>query len=149
MVGLPLYSDDGGGPTESDEAVLAGFLAGRSAGTSKAFGIENSVLNVDGDVAAAIRLNADTVLARRDLPDDVMWTARPLADALTASGYTLLDEESILGLPVALQVVGIRYSSWDLWGRDLDEAFAALRAAAVGEDWNPVLSDGGGNPGLT
>lgn len=145
MVGLPLYSSEAGGPQETDEAVLAGFLAGQSAGTSKSFGIEDSVLNVDGDVAAAIRLNADTVLTRRDLPDDVLWAAGSLAEALPLAGYTLLDEESILAVPVALQVVGIRLSSWDLWGRDLDQAFAALRTAAVGEDWNPVLSDGSGS----
>lgn len=148
-MGLPLYPDEGGGARESDEAVLAGFSAGRSPGASKSFGIEGPVLNVHGDVAAAIRLSPDTVITRRDLPDDVAWAAAPVAEALSRAGHTLLDEETVLAVPVALQVVGIRLSSWDLWGRDLDDAFAALRTAAVGEEWNPLLSGGSGSLGAT
>jgi hypothetical protein len=47
----------------------------------------------------------------------------------------LLDSETLLGVPVGIQLAGLRLSSWDLWGTDLDEAFAALRRAATGDSF--------------
>jgi hypothetical protein len=34
---------------------------------------------------------------------------------------------------VALQLFGLRLSSWDLWGDDIDAAFAALRAGCIAD----------------
>jgi hypothetical protein len=39
-------------------------------------------------------------------------------------------------------MVSNRLSTWDLWGRDIDEAFADLRTAAVGGD-DDILRGGG------
>jgi hypothetical protein len=43
-----------------------------------------------------------------------------------------------------MQLVGARTVTWDLWGADIDEAFADLRRAAVGGDGDMLL--GGGLP---
>jgi hypothetical protein len=46
-----------------------------------------------------------------------------------------------------VQVLALTYSEWDLWGMDIDEAFAALRVAALGEAWDPVLASFTNDPG--
>jgi hypothetical protein len=43
-----------------------------------------------------------------------------------------------------MQLVGARTVTWDLWGADIDEAFADLRRAAVGGEGDLLL--GGGLP---
>ena len=45
-----------------------------------------------------------------------------------------------------MQMVGARTVTWDLWGVDIDEAFAELRKAAVGGD-DDMLMGGGLPPG--
>ncbi|MEO5679506.1 MAG: hypothetical protein ABIS47_07555 [Acidimicrobiales bacterium] len=139
-MGLPLYSEGTQQPPEEDSAVLSGFAAGLSSGRSAAFGIEGPVLMVDGDVPAALRIDPRTVLHRRDLPDDVAWARPQVAEALVAAGYLLCDETTLYATPVAIQALALTFSEWDLWGFDIDDAFTALRAAAVGEAWDPVLA---------
>jgi len=139
-MGLPLYSEGPAEPPEEDEVVLAAFAAGLPSGRSASFAMEGPVLMVDGDVPAALRLDPRTVLLRRDLPDDVVWACAPIAAAMEAAGYLLCDEDTLFATPVAVQVLGLTYSVFDLWGLDLDEAFAALRVAALGEAWDPVLA---------
>ncbi len=146
-MGLPLYSEGDQQPPEEDEVVLSSFAAGLPSGRSAWFGIEGPVLMVDGDVPAALRIDPKTVLHRRDLPDDVAWAGPKVAAALQAAGYLLCDENTLYATPVALQVLGLTYSEFDLWGFDLDEAFTALRMAAVGEAWDPVLASITFNPG--
>lgn len=146
-MGLPLYSEGAAPPPEEDAAVLAAFAAGLPSGASASFAMEGPVLMVDGDVPAALRLDPRTVLVRRDLPDDVAWAWGPVADAVQAAGYLLCDENTLFAMPVAIQVLGLTYSEFDLWGLDLDEAFAALRVAALGEAWDPVLASFTNNPG--
>lgn len=146
-MGLPLYSEGTRQPPEEDSAVLTAFAAGLPSERSASFGIEGPVLMVDGDVPAALRLDARTVLHRGDLPDDVAWARLPVGDALRAAGYSLLDEKTLYATPVALQVLGLTFSEWDLWGFDLDEAFGALRLAAAGEAWDPVLASITFDPG--
>jgi len=139
-MGLPLYSEGMAEPTEEDDAVLTAFAAGLPSGRSASYAMEGPVLMVDGDVPAALRLDPRTVLLRRDLPDDVAWAHRPVAGAMQRAGYQLCDEDTLFAMPVAIQVLALTYSVWDLWGMDLDEAFAALRVAALGEAWDPVLA---------
>lgn len=145
MVGpafLPLPWDAGvpQAPSLSDEVVLSSFVADEPAGLSAMFHVEDSVLMADGDIPAAIRLDTRAVLVRTDLPE--AWSgARPrIEEALERGGLARLDEDTVLALPVALQVVGLRLSSWDLWGHDIDEAFDALRAAAAGDGRASVAS---------
>ncbi|MEJ7764102.1 MAG: hypothetical protein WKF86_01275 [Acidimicrobiales bacterium] len=146
-MGLPLYSEGIQQPPEDDDTVLAAYAAGLPSGRSVSFGIEGPVLMVDGDVPAALRLDPRTVMHRLDLPDDVAWAGARVAGALQAAGYQLCDEDTLYATPVALQVLGLTYSRWDLWGFDLDEAFLALRKAAAGEAWDPVLAKISFDPG--
>lgn len=104
---------------------------------------------VDGDVPVGLRLDPTTVLVRQELPDDVAWASAPVAAAVEAAGYLLCDEETLFATPVAIQVLGLTYSVWDLWGRDLDAAFESLRVAAMGEAWDPVLATFNNDPGGT
>ena len=147
-MGLPLYSEGEPQPPVEDGVVLAAFVAGLPSGRSASFAIEGPILMVDGDVPAALRLDRRTVLVRRDLPDDVAWGYAPVLAAVQDAGYVLCDENTLFAMPVAIQVLGLTYSEWDLWGKDLDEAFAALRVAALGEAWDPVLASFT-NPGST
>ncbi len=146
-MGLPLYSEGPGEPPEEDSVVLAAFAAGLPSGRSASFAMEGPVLMVDGDVPAGLRLDPRAVLVRRNLPDDVAWASATVAAAVQAAGYLLCDENTLYATPVAIQVLGLMYSQWDLWGRDLDEAFASLRVAALGEAWDPVLASFTNDPG--
>ncbi len=127
--------------------MLAAFAAGQPSTRSPAFGIEGPTLMVDGDVPAALRLDPRTVLVRGDLPDDVAWARARVAGAVQDAGYILCDENTLFAMPVAIQVLGLTHSEWDLWGLDLDQAFTSLRVAALGEAWDPVLASFTNNPG--
>jgi hypothetical protein len=128
------------GPLHDDETVVRSFARGVYAGHSPRFHVEGDALMVDRLDAAALRLGPTTMLVRIDLPDDLM-TAKPVVEDLIATeGFRCLDRDSLLAAAVAIQVLGLRLSSWDLWGTDIDEAFLRLRVAAVGDEWNPVLA---------
>ena len=84
-------------------------------------------------MAAAMRISDDTVLVRLDIAAGMEDAKAAVEQALSDAGFTLLDEETLLATPVAVQWLGLRVSSWDLWGRDIDKAFSDLRASAAGE----------------
>ena len=121
------------GPRTDDGAVLAAFVEGGPAGHSGRFHVEEAALVAGGDVAVALRLGHGAVLVRLDLPDARAGVQPEVERALAAAGMERLDRDTLLGVPVALQLLGLRLSSWDLWGHDIDAAFAALRAIAVGD----------------
>lgn len=100
---------------------------------SATFHLEGSVLVAGGDVAAAMRLASRTFLLRLDLPPDLEPARQAVQRALGAAGMTCVDSETLLAAPVAIQVLGLRTSTWDLWGADIDQSFAELRRAAAGE----------------
>ncbi len=129
------------GPAVDDAAVLAAYVRDDPAGHSPRFHVERPTLIVGRNVAAAIRVGRRTLLVRGDLPDDLAPAKADVEDALVAAGMTRFDEQTLLATPVALQLLGLRLSSWDLWGVDIDEAFADLRAACVAEQSGP-LSEG-------
>ncbi len=121
------------GERVDDAAVLAAFARGEPAGHSGTFHVEReNTLLVEGDMAVAVRVAPATVLLRVDLPDRYETVRRSIEQALEAEGMRLLDRETLLAAPVAMQVLGLRVSTWDLWGKDIDESFTVLRAAAVG-----------------
>ncbi len=141
------------GPQADDDSVVRAFLAGDVPPYSRRLHVEGPVLLGDRDVPMALRLSpADagegraprTVLVRIDVPDDLLALRRAVEAVLTSEGLTLLDNDTQLGIAVGLQMVGLRLSSWDLWGADIDDAFADLRAAAVGGTGDVLL--GGGSP---
>lgn len=139
---LPPYGEPAGERVD-DDTVLAVFLRDDPAVVhSEQFHLEGAVLVAGGDMATAMRIGPRTVLLRRDLPDDLDGARRAVEHALRADGMTCLDSETLLATPIAIQVLGLRLSTWDLWGAQIDESFAELRAAAVGE-WDDLL---GGPP---
>jgi hypothetical protein len=118
-----------------DPALVRQFARGGATGYSGRFHVEGETLLVDRDVPAALRISPGALLVRRDLPDGLEAARSTVEQALVAEGMGLLDSETLLGVPVGIQLAGLRLSSWDLWGTDLDEAFAALRRAATGDSF--------------
>ena len=127
------------GPALDEADLRTAFARGEATGHSDRFHVEGSVLLAAPALAAAMRIAPGTVLVRLDVPPDMEPLKRSVEDALAAEGLTLLDEETLLATPVAVQRLGFRASSWDLWGRDIDDAFAALRSAAVGDLLGPPI----------
>lgn len=110
-------------------------------GYSALFHAEGAVLLACGDVPIALHIGPEVVLVRTDLPDGMEPLRASVEQVFAASHLALLDTETLLAVPVALQMVGLRLSSWDLWGADIDEAFAALRAIAVSEPPDVIGGD--------
>jgi len=147
---LPPYAEPTG-PRNDDEVVARAFAQGVYAGHSSRFHVEGDALMVDRIDAGALRVGPTTILVRLDLPDE-QADARPVVErSLEDEGFTCFDRDTLLAAPVAIQVLGLRLSNWNLWGTDIDEAFSRLRLAAVGDEWNPVLAQPGpfapGSPG--
>jgi hypothetical protein len=139
----PLYEPRG--PRDTDEEVVRAFLRHEGPSPhSDRLHVEDRVLRVDGDMPLALWVGPRTVLVLFDVPDDMVDIRTSVADALAAEGLTLLDEQQPLGIVVGMQLVGARTVTWDLWGADIDEAFADLRKAAMGGDDDMLL--GGGLP---
>jgi hypothetical protein len=122
--------------------VLTAFLREEPASIhSEHFHIEGSVLVGGGDMATALRVGPRTFLLRVDLPADLETVRQAVEAAMEAEGLSLLDQETLLAAPIAIQRVGLRFSTWDLWGAQIDESFADLRHAAAGE-WEELLPGG-------
>jgi hypothetical protein len=144
----PLYEPRG--PRDSDEEVVRAFLRHQGpAPHSERLHVEsmsphNSVLRVDGDMPLALWIGPRSVLVLFDIPDGLADIRAQVEATLGGEGLTKLDEQSPLGIAVGMQLVGARAVTWDLWGADIDEAFADLRRAAVGGDDDMLL--GGGLP---
>lgn len=139
----PLYEPRG--PRDSDEEVVRAFLRHHGPTPhSERLHVEDRVLRVDGDMPLALWIGPRTVLLLYDLPDDLVEIRAVVASALAGEGLTMLDEQTPLAVAVGMQYVGARTVTWDLWGGDIDEAFADLRRAAVGGDDDMLL--GGGLP---
>ncbi len=124
------------GPRESDRDVIGPFAHGRAWGHSAHFYGEGPVLLADGDQTIALLVEPGTVLVRTDLPEDMVPRRQTVESELARAGLALLDTDTLWGVPVALQLAGLRLSSWDLWGADIEAAFAAVRRTAVGSDEN-------------
>lgn len=139
---LPPFGDPDGEQAD-DAAVLDRFAAGAAGGIfSPTLHIEGHTLMVSRDVPAALRLGPRSVLVRVDLPDEQQPVRAVVERALAARGMSRLDDATLFATPIAMQVLGIRMSTWDLWGADLDEAFVDLRAAAAGEWGSEFFPEG-------
>ena len=125
------------GPAVDDATVLHDYARNVTAGHSPRYHVERPTLIVGRNVAVALRIGDDTVLVRADLPDGFLDAKGEVEAALAAVGMTCFDEDTLLAIPVALQELGLRQSSWDLWGNDIDAAFAALRAGCLSEQPGP------------
>lgn len=141
---MPPFTEPSG-PAGHDDEVVRAFVRADPAPHSPLLHVEGAILRAHGDDGIALRIGTSTVLLRVDLYDDLADARSTVQRVLGEEGLELQDEETALALPVATQMVSNRLSTWDLWGRDIDEAFADLRAAAVGGD-NDILRGGGGPP---
>ena len=131
------------GPLGDDDAVVRAFLrADAGPPHSERLHVEDAVLLGDRDFPMALRIGARTVLVRTDLLDDLVSLRATIESVLTDEGLRLQDEDTRLATPVATMMVALRISSWDLWGADIDEAFADLRNAAVGGHGDALLGGG-------
>ncbi len=139
---LPPYLEPRG-PLSDDESVVRAFLGSSPAPHSERFHVEGPVLMADRDVPTALRIGDRTVLLRLDLPDDLTTARKTVTQVLGEEGMTLQDEDTKLGIAVGVQLVGLRFSTWDLWGADIDEAFADLRREAMGGEGDALLGGGG------
>jgi hypothetical protein len=137
---LPPFGE-GSGPPAADVDVVSAFAQGQPAGRSERFHVEGSVLVAGFDLAMGMRIGADTVLVRLDVPADAEEHKGVIEEVLSGQGMTLLDEETLLATPVAVQWLALRGSTWNLWGRDIDASFAALRAAAVGDPFGSPIGE--------
>ena len=139
----PLYEPRG--PRDTDEEVVRAFLRHQGPSPhSDRLHVEDRVLRVDGDMPLALWVAPRTVLLLFDVPDGMVDIRASVAETLTSEGLALLDEQQPLGIIVGMQMVGARSLTWDLWGADIDEAFADLRIAAMGGEDDMLL--GGGLP---
>jgi hypothetical protein len=126
----------------ADVDVVLAFVQGQPAGHSERFHLEGPGVLVAGfDLAMGMRIGVDTVLVRLDVPSDAEDHKAMIEEVLAGHGMTLLDEQTVLALPVAVQWLALRASTWDLWGRDIDESFAALRTAAVGDPFGSPIGE--------
>ena len=138
---LPPFGEPAGTRVD-DAAVLTAYVRDEPAAVwSSQFHIEGMTLVTGGDRALALRIGRRTFLVRADLPDEFGPARQAFQDRLAAEGIEFLDGETLLAAPVAIQVLGSRSSFWDLWGADIDEAFADLRSAAAGE-WDDLFPNG-------
>lgn len=137
---LPPYGEPSG-PRLEDAAVVAAFVHGEQSGHSENFHVERSVLMAGFDLAMAMRLGPGSVLMRVDVPQAMADVKALVEQGLATEGMQRLDEATLLATPVAVQWLALRASTWDLWGRDIDQAFAALRAAAVSDPFGSPIGE--------
>ena len=108
---------------------------------SPTYHFEGATLVAGGDIGVALRLTPRAFLVRLDVPPDMEGARDAVREALGAAGMSCVDNDTLLAAPIAIQVLGLRSSSWDLWGADIDEAFMELRSAAAGE-WDGLFPEG-------
>jgi hypothetical protein len=133
------------GRLDTDDAVARAFVRNEVPPYSERLHVEPNVLLVNRDVPAALRIGPRTFLTRLDLPDDLDWARSLVEDVARSEGFRLVDHENALAISIAMQMVALRLSTWDVWGSDPEEAFADVNTAAVGGEGD-ILLGGGGPP---
>lgn len=125
---------------------MRAFARNELAPYSGRFHVEGPVLVANRDVPVALRIGPRSMLVHAELPGDLLEAKTLVEETFTEEGLSLFDESTLYGVAVGVQMVGIRYSSWDLWGADIDTAFADLRVAAAGGEEDVLF--GGTTPPL-
>ena len=141
---LPPYVEPRG-PLADDESVVRAFAASQLAPYSERFHVEGPVLLAGRDVPIALRIGPRSFLIHHELSGELAKARQFVEDVFSSEGLSLLDEETLYGPAVGVQMVGLRYPTWDLWGADIDQAFADLRVAAAGGE-EDLLFGGGDLP---
>lgn len=128
------------GPHADDASVVRAWVRGDIAPYSDRLHVEGPVLLVERDITAALRLELRSVLVRMDLPESCAGILPSITEVLTTEGLVLLESDNQLAMSVAMQLVALRISSWDLWGLDREMATAALNEAAMGGRGDVLVS---------
>ncbi len=129
----------------ADDDVVRAFARNQPSAASPLFHAEGPVLMADRDMPTALRVGDRSFLVNREMPAS-LTRAKNLVEAVFVSeGLELYDEETLYGPAVGVQLVGLRFTSWDLWGADIESAFADLRMAAAGGE-EDILFGGGDLP---
>ncbi len=133
------------GPAGDDEDVVRAYVRNELAPYSGMFHVEGPVLMADRDQAIALRLGPRSFLVNHEVFPAIQ-SAKELTEAImTSEGLQLFDEDTLYGASVGVQQVGLRYTTWDLWGADIEQAFADLRVQAAGGQ-EDILFGGGDLP---
>lgn len=119
------------GPRRPRDELLAEFLEGASQGVAEDMRIEGDLL-VGHDTGLAIRLPTG-LLVRSDSPEEAADLCHELEQRLADAGMARVDEQTVLGMVVGIEVAGLRGSEWDLWAADADSGREALAHRALGE----------------
>jgi hypothetical protein len=133
------------GPLGEDEDVVRAFAHNELAPHSGLLHVEGPVLLAGRDWATVLRVGPRSFLVNHDMPDDLVRAKEVVEAVFAADGLTMFDEETLYGPAVGVQLVGLRYTTWDLWGADIDDAFDQLRVAAAGGE-EDLLYGGGDLP---
>ena len=127
----PSYEDPG--PPGTDDEVVRAFARNSAAPPySDLLHAEGPVLLAGRDWAVALRVGDRSFLVNHDMPAELHQAKIVVEDVFRSDGLEMYDEETLFGTSVGVQYVGLRYTTWDLWGADIDEAFADLRVKAAG-----------------
>lgn len=133
------------GPLGDDEDVVRAFSRDELAPYSAQFHVEGPVLLAGRDYATVLRIGPRAFLVNHEMPGDLVAAKETVERVFAEEGLSMLDEETLYGPAVGVQLVGLRYTTWDLWGADIDQAFADLRVAAAGGE-EDILFGGGDLP---
>ena len=125
--------------------MVRAYVRGEMAPYSGMFHVEGPVLLADRDQAVALRLGPRSFLVNRDVFPSIQAAKELTERVMTAEGLQLFDEDTLYGASVGVQQVGLRYTTWDLWGADIEQAFADLRVQAAGGQ-EDILFGGGDLP---
>lgn len=118
-------------PETSPQELLTAFVSGEPAGSRGAWRIEGPLL-MGREIPLAIRV-ADAVLVRAELPEDFTDLLGVLEQALGDAGLNRIEERTVLGHVIGIEVAGLRGSEWDLWATDAETGHEALKQRALGE----------------
>lgn len=129
---LPVGKPDTPGlPLTSTRELLDAFLQGEPSVSAAAWRIEGPVL-IGGNAPLGIRV-AEAVLVRAELPDEFAGMIAGLEQALEDAGLSRIEERTVLGHVIGIELAGIRGSEWDLWASDAQTGHNALKRQALGE----------------
>lgn len=120
------------GSLASLRELLDAFLKGEPRSASTAGWRLEGPLLVGREAPLAIRV-AEAVLVRAELADELGDMIGALEQALRGAGLSRIEERTVLGHVIGIEVAGIRGSEWDLWATDAEAGHDALKRRALGE----------------
>lgn len=127
----PYGASDPDEPPLTPAGLLSAFVQGAQRGTAGSWRVEGPLL-VGRDTPLAIRLE-DAALVRQDLPPGAEDLRQACAEALAQANMRCVEQRTVLGHVVGIEVAGLRDAEWDLWAPDPETGHAALRARALGD----------------